>query len=80
MYKYSYRVYHYANGVLCWMISSIHTYGTKEQALKAAREDAKKDIPQFEFSKGAYEETEQGAKIWFSLVDGTRIHMEFKVV
>ena len=74
---YTYKKYCYVDGKLEWMISSEESFETKDEAISGAREAAKQNIPWF--SHGEYEETEDGAKTWYSTPNFRRIHMKYVV-
>ena len=73
---FDYKTYCYIDGKLDWVVSSVKSWETRDEAIEIARAQAKCNCPLF---GGEYEETEDGAKIWYNTNDWHRIHKIYKV-
>lgn len=68
---YNYTFYLYINGKLNSAISSVTSWTTRNDAIEGARIAAQKNTP----ANKVIEETENGAKVWYTHPEtGSRIH------
>lgn len=74
---YTFGIYCFINGRLRWQTESVQGFPTRAAAVEGARVQARIAGP---LVGTEYEETESGARIWYSNESGERVFKSFSVI
>jgi hypothetical protein len=74
---FTFGIYCFVNGRLRWMVESVKGFPTRAAAIDGARLQAKNAVP---LMAKHYEETESGARIWYTNESGERVFQSYSVI
>lgn len=74
---FTFGIYCFVNGRLRWMVESAKGFPTRAAAIEGARVQARIAGP---LVGKEYEETESGARIWYTNESGERVFQSYSVI
>ena len=74
---FTFGIYCFVNGRLRWTVESVKGFPTRAAAIDGARLQAKNAAPLY---AKKYEETETGARIWYTNESGERVFQSYSVI
>lgn len=74
---YTFGIYCFINGRLRWQTESVKGFPTRAAAIEGARLQAKNAGP---LMGKDYEETESGARIWYTNESGERVFQSYSLI